>query len=144
MQPRLKRILLTLLIIALGIFFYGVFGRNTLLLSLDNDAVTLSGPESSGYSVPFSSIASMELREDFDPGEAVDGGVKNHIRYGLWQNSELGNYRLFVSDKIGPVILLRTADGEVLVYNYESEQTTRSHFESFLDFLRQQGYEIQS
>lgn len=142
MQPRLKRILFTLLIIALGVFFYGVFGRNTLLLSLDNDTVTLSGPESSSFSVPFSSISSMELREDFDPGAAVEGGVKNHIRYGLWRNEELGEYRLFASDKIGSVILLRTAEGEILVYNYESEQTTRSHFESFLDFLRQQGHTV--
>lgn len=144
MQPRIKRILFTLLIIALGVFFYGVFGRNTLLLSLDNDAVTLSGPESSAYSVPFSSIASMELREDFDPGEAVEGGTKNHIRYGLWHNPEFGDYQLFASDRIDTVIVLRTAGGEVLVYNYESEQTTRSHYESFLVFLRQQGYELQS
>ncbi len=144
MQPRIKRILFTLLIIALGVFFYGVFGRNTLLLSLDNDAVTLSGPENSAYSVPFSSIASMELREDFDPGEPVDGGTKNHIRYGLWHNAEFGDYQLFASGRIDTVIVLQAAGGEVLVYNYESEQTTRSHYESFLVFLRQQGYELQS
>ena len=91
MQPRTRRILLTLLILALTIFFYGVFGRNTLLLSLGDETVTLSGPENSSFSVPFSSIASMELRESFSPGAAVDGGVKNHIRYGLWHNDEWGD-----------------------------------------------------
>ena len=144
MQPRIKRILFTLLIIALGVFFYGVFGRNTLLLSLDNDAVTLSGPENSAYSVPFSSIASMELRVDFDPGEPVDGRTKNHIRYGLWHNAEFGDYQLFTSEKIEPVIVLRTADGEVLVYNYESDKTTRSYSESFATFLIEQGYAIET
>ena len=144
MQPRVKRILLTLVILALAFFFYGVFGRNTLLLSLDNSAVTLSGPESSSYSVPFSSIASMELREEFDPGEAVDGGLKNHIRYGSWQNEEFGDYQLFASDKIQAVIVLRTGDGELLVYNYESDKTTRSHYGSFAAFLTEHGYAIEA
>ena len=140
MQPRTRRILLTLLILALAIFFYGVFGRNTLLLSLGDETVTLSGPENSSFSVPFSSIASMDLRESFSPGAAVDGGVKNHIRYGLWHNDEWGDYQLFTSEKIEPVIVLRTTDGTVLVYNFESEKTTRSHYETFTVFLREQGY----
>ena len=137
MQPRTRRILLTLLILALTIFFYGVFGRNTLLLSLGDETVTLSGPENSSFSVPFSSIASMELRESFSPGAAVDGGVKNHIRYGLWHNDEWGDYQLFTSEKIGPVIVLYTEEGDVLVYNYESDKTTRSHYETFTDYLAQ-------
>ena len=137
MQPRTRRILLTLLILALAIFFYGVFGRNTLLLSLGDETVTLSGPEESSFSVPFSSIASMELRESFSPGTAVDGGVKNHIRYGLWHNDEWGDYQLFSSEKIEPVIVLYTEEGDVLVYNYESDKTTRSHYETFTDYLAQ-------
>jgi len=137
MQPRTRRILLTLLILALAIFFYGVFGRNTLLLSLGDETVTLSGPENSSFSVPFSSIASMELRESFSPGAAVDGGVKNHIRYGLWHNDEWGDYQLFTSEKIEPVIVLYTEEGDVLVYNYESDKTTRSHYETFTDYLAQ-------
>lgn len=137
MQPRTRRILLTLLILALAIFFYGVFGRNTLLLSLGDETVTLSGPEDSSFSVPFSSIASMELRESFSPGAAVDGGVKNHIRYGLWHNDEWGDYQLFSSEKIEPVIVLYTEEGDVLVYNYESDKTTRSHYETFTDYLAQ-------
>lgn len=137
MQPRTRRILLTLLILALTIFFYGVFGRNTLLLSLGDETVTLSGPENSSFSVPFSSIASMELRESFSPGAAVDGGVKNHIRYGLWHNDEWGDYQLFSSEKIEPVIVLYTEEGDVLVYNYESDKTTRSHYETFTDYLAQ-------
>lgn len=137
MQPRTRRILLTLLILALAIYFYGVFGRNTLLLSLGDETVTLSGPENSSFSVPFSSIASMELRESFSPGAAVDGGVKNHIRYGLWHNDEWGDYQLFSSEKIEPVIVLYTEEGDVLVYNYESDKTTRSHYETFTDYLAQ-------
>ena len=137
MQPRTRRILLTLFILALAIFFYGVFGRNTLLLSLGDETVTLSGPENSSFSVPFSSIASMELRESFFPGAAVDGGVKNHIRYGLWHNDEWGDYQLFTSEKIEPVIVLYTEEGDVLVYNYESDKTTRSHYETFTDYLAQ-------
>ena len=137
MQPRTRRILLTLLILALAIFFYGVFGRNTLLLSLGDETVTLSGPENSSFSVPFSSIASMELRESFSPGAAVDGGVKNHIRYGLWHNDEWGDYQLFTSEKIEPVVVLYTEEGDVLVYNYESDKTTRSHYETFTDYLAQ-------
>ena len=137
MQPRTRRILLTLFILALAIFFYGVFGRNTLLLSLGDETVTLSGPENSSFSVPFSSIASLELRESFSPGVAVDGGVKNHIRYGLWHNDEWGDYQLFTSEKIEPVIVLYTEEGDVLVYNYESDKTTRSHYETFTDYLAQ-------
>ena len=132
--------MLLLLILALAIFFYGTFGRSTLLLSLADEAVTVTGPEDSFFSIPYGEIASMELREDFDPGIPVDGGLKNHIRYGLWHNEELENYQLFASDKIGVIILLRTTGGEVLVFNYESENTTRTYYGSFPDFLAQQGY----
>ena len=84
----------------------------------------------------------MELHEDFDCGVPVDGGLKNHIRYGLWHNEELENYRLFASDKIGVVVLLRTTGGDVLVFNYESEDTTRGYYGSFTEFLTQQGYAV--
>ena len=140
MTPRVKRTMLFLLILVLAIFFYGAFGRDTLLLSLADETVTVTGPEESSFSVPYREIASMELREDFDCGVPVDGDLKNHIRYGLWHNEELQNYQLFASDKIGVVILLRTTGGDVLVFNYESEDTTRSYYDSFTDFLAEQGY----
>ena len=139
MQPQIKRALTVLLVLILAFAFYGVFGRNTLQLSLEGSTVTLSGPEGSSFSVPQSEIASMELRESFEFGTATDGGVKNHIRYGLWTNAEFGEYRLFTSEKIAPVIVLTTREGETLVFNYESENTTRNYFESFTDYLRQSG-----
>lgn len=142
MQSRVKRILLPLSVLVLALFFYGIFGSNTLLLSLEGEAVTLTGPEDSSFSVPYSKIASMELREDFEPGIAVSGGLKNHIRYGLWHNEELGDYQLFASDKIDVVILLRTTEGEALVFNYESADTTRNFFETYSAFLAEQGYTV--
>ena len=84
----------------------------------------------------------MELRESFDPGTALDGGVKNRICYGLWHNEEFGDYHLFVSEKIDMVIVLQTARGEVLVFNYESEETTRRYFDSFTVFLTDEGYSV--
>lgn len=126
----------------MAVFFYGAFGRNTLLLTLEGEAVTLTGPEGSSFSVPYSEIASMDLREGFEPGTAVDGGTKNRIRYGLWHNEELGDYQLFASSKIDVVILLRTAEGEAVVFNYESADTTRSFFDTYSAFLAEQGYAI--
>ena len=140
MQPHLKRAVYSIAVLALALIFYGVFGRNTLLLSLENDTVTLTGPESSSYAVPHPAISSMELRESFEPGAAVDGGVKNRIRYGTWQNEEFGAYQLFASEKIRPVIVLRTKGGDTLVFNYESEKTTRSFFATFTAYLSEAGY----
>lgn len=144
MPPRGKRILLFIFILALAIFFYGAFGSNTLLLSLEGDTVTLTGPEDSSFSVPYAEIASMELLENFDPGLAVDGGLKNHIRYGLWHNEALGDYQLFASDKIDAVILLRTVSGEALVFNYESTDTTRNFYDTYPAFLAGQGYPVRT
>ena len=142
MESRVKRILLPLFIVVLAVFFYNVFGSNTLLLSLEGEAVNLTGPENSSFSVPYSEIASMGLREDFEPGTAVNGDLKNHIRYGLWHNEELGDYQLFASDKIDVVILLRTTEGEALVFNSESADTTRNFFETHSAFLAEQGYAV--
>ena len=144
MPPRGKRILLFIFILALALFFYGAFGSNTLLLSLEGDAITLTGPEDSSFSVPYAGIASMELLESFDPGLAVEGGLKNHIRYGLWHNEALGDYRLFASDKIDAVILLRTTSGEALVFNYESADSTLNFYDTYPAFLAGQGYPIQT
>lgn len=140
MPSSVKRILLPLFILVLAIFFYNAFGSNTLLLSLEGEAITLTGPEGSSFSVPYSKIASMELREDFDPGAPVNGGLKSRIRYGLWHNEELGDYQLFASDKIDVVILLRTTEGETLVFNYESTDTTHNFFDTYPAFLAEQGY----
>ena len=141
LTSRIKRILL-LAVLALAIIFYGTFGKNTLLMSLEGEAVTLTGPDNTSYSVPYSLIRSMDLREAFDYGAPVNGGLKNHIRYGLWENEELGKYQLFASDKITPVILLRTSNGETLVFNYESEATTLEYYNSFPAFLLDQGYDL--
>ena len=144
MTTRGRRILLFVFILALAVFFYGAFGSNTLLLSLEGEAITLTGPEDSSFSVPYAEITSMELLENFDPGTAVNGGLKNHIRYGLWHNEALGDYRLFASDKIDVVILLRTTAGETLVFNYESADTTRNFYDTYPTFLTGQGYPIQA
>ena len=130
-QVKSKRILGILIVI--GIIAYGFFagGSPGITIGFDQE-VPVSyvymeyrgrNVETERFTVYMDDVISVSYLEDFSVGEMVDGVENNNIRFGIWHNEELGDYKLSAINRIGSFVLMETTEGYV-VMNYESEQTT--------------------
>ena len=70
-----KKNLIFILLVFVVVTAYTLFGGGKGYdFSLENETLTVSGPEEYSFSVPFADIADVALAEDFDPGLCVSGG----------------------------------------------------------------------
>ena len=126
MSERLKNFLwLVLILVVFGVVTF-FRGSSSMYLDFDNDAITVSAPEGFVYGIPLENISDIELIEEFDAGTMITGNQNRKFIWGTWENDALGQYTLCVSKKIDNVILAKEANGNVLAFNYESNETTAS------------------
>lgn len=131
-----KKNLLFMLVIILAVTAYTLFGgKGGSGFSLDNEILTISGPEEYSFSVACRDIADVSLAEDFDPGLCVSGGSTRKYCWGTWQNAELGDYELCMLAAIDDCIVVTDTAGKHYVFNIESERTTTDFVPSFLEYL---------
>ena len=88
----------------------------------------------SGYtlSVVYDELETVEYREQMDYGTVVDGVDEGKEKSGIWENGELGQYRLCVNTKVKPCIVLRTKE-QTMVVNFESESSTQALYNAILE-----------
>jgi len=96
-----------------------------------DDAITLTGPGRSSVSVLYSDIDSIELIPLPAPGEKAGGGSSRSWYWGTWKNEKYGEYSLFASKKSSKGILIRTSDGNVVIFNQESDSDTENTYKMF-------------
>lgn len=135
---RAGAILLTLLVIVL-VFLLRAGNRVVLDLQTD-EAITVRGPEDTVCVIPYASIRSLTLLEDFDRGECEDGGSKHKVDYGTWRCEPFGRYTLIAAADIKPCLALTDMSGQVTVFNYESAEVTENLYELIRELLAQHGY----
>ena len=143
MSDTAKKIFTVILVVFIFFFGYNFFGGNTSFLTLDEQTITIQGADDYSASIPFDSVARMELRDSFDRGEAVSGGEKKTVSWGLYKNEELGEYDSLISSKIGLYLVITAKDGSVMVLNYESEDATSSIFTGFVNYYAEEGMEVE-
>lgn len=97
----------------------------------------LSFAAESGYtsSLKWDEVKSVEKRDVLDYGTLVEGSDTAKEKSGIWNNEEFGNYELFVSPKISGCIVCTLQSDQVIVLNYESEESTDSFYEAILEKL---------
>jgi len=93
--------------------------------SVQNGTMQITTPSDEVYTIYNEQILSIELMEGLDYGEPLDSQTTGGVQYGTWSNSLWKSYFLCVSQKIDTCIAITTSD-EVVVFNYESEDATRS------------------
>lgn len=98
------------------------------------EADGLSFEADSGYTsqLKWDEIQSLELREDFSYGTPVEGTDSNKEKSGIWNNGELGEYELFSNAKLGCCIVCKRESGRAIVFNFESDESTRSLYDAIL------------
>ena len=126
MSERIKNFLwLVLVLVIFGIITF-FRGSSSMYLDLEGNAITVTAPENFVYSVPFEDIADIELITGFESGTMITGSKNRKFLWGTWENETLGQFTLCASQKIDNAILVKEINGSILVFNYESSETTAS------------------
>ena len=117
-------------------------GGSDVDFALSEDRLSISGPGEFTVSVEFSDVSSIAFRDSLDQGVCIDGGSEGSYTYGIWENEEFGQYALHVLTKVNAYIVLTEVDGDVIVFNIESDKTTEAFSESLTKHLQEMGYSV--
>lgn len=138
MSSRLKNflwIIVVLVAFTLITTFRGETGTN---ISFGDNTLELTGPEHFSYTLEYDKISSLSLVELSEPGQPVSGNSNRRCQWGTYKNDSWGEYTLCVTTKIENAIRITMQNGEVIVFNYESDETTRAILDMFNELLAAQ------
>lgn len=125
----------TWLVVIIALSFILKPGRSTSCVAQDG-SLLVTGKSGYSLTIVYGDLTSVELCQDFNYGERIDGVDDKSEKSGAWQSDALGTYQLCVNPKVRPVILLRTADS-VMVINFESKDSTQALYEAILKQIKQ-------
>ena len=132
-----------LIILILGYTLWQGAGPGPMKIQWTETTFTITTPDDQTYSVPLDKLKKISFRSQWDPGKCIDGGEDNYNRYGIWNNDEFGDYRLYAAKGSSSVILMKT-DMETIVFSYESDRTTKELYGSIIPMLEEMGYKVES
>ena len=147
-MPHMSRFFKSVIIIAVLIggyyLFTSIFGSTSVSIEFGRytDDLTITGPMKSSIVINYDDIESLELVDGpSDPGEAKGGGKFLKSFYGLWNNSEWGDYNYYATGAIfsksntKKCILVTEKDGTLVLFNYNDDDGTTNMFRLFNDIL---------
>ena len=138
MESKQKNLIFIVLILVAVLFYTLSGGSVGVSLDFQEDALILSGADLD-WNIPYAEIQSLELIQLSDMGNVVDGIEKRTLHCGLWKNEQWNEYTLCINPKLDRGIVLGMADGEIIVFNYESNQSTEELLTMFTNLLHSKG-----
>ncbi len=134
----MQNIIVIVLIIVVFTVYY-MFFDSTASFTMDdnNEAFTLYGTEDTTSTILFDDILSLDLVEDPDYGEPIDGGTKSNNNYGTWESDTLGIYESYVKTSISDCIVVSDQE-KTVVFNYENQTSTKNLYESMVEVWKKQ------
>ena len=124
-----------IVVIIVGIILYGfVLDSNTITMELGDNAVGVAGPDKTTAILLFEEIESVELYEDFDPGEAVEQTESEEILNGIFENELLGEYQILAYQDCSSMIVITTSD-TVFAFNNSTAEETGEDYLSILEAM---------
>ena len=135
MKNRLTSVLLLILFLVVFTVLSRLFGGAGITLDFDEDALTAGGPKKFSVVVEYDSIDSLELVELDSAGTLISGGENRSCFWGTWENDAWGQYTLCAAKKADTAILNTTQDHEIIVFNYQNNDTTAEMFQMFTELL---------
>lgn len=130
----ISALFLLILLIAIPLFMTDGSGEN--LLTWENRTLQIHTPDGQVYRIPYDQIEGMTLLEDPDFGTCISGDSTKKLRYGVWENAFIGKYILCAYRSFDTIIQITTTEKTYWI-GYESEETTRILYQSFLEHLKQ-------
>lgn len=139
-----RRNILIAAVIFVAVTAFSLFrGSEPVELAFHDDEMTITGPEGAPFvvTIPYQDIRAVSEADALEPGVRREGLDTGRCRFGSWRNGAYGDYTLCASPHISSYIVLDTADG-VVVFNYESADSTHHLYLALADLLRDHGLEV--
>jgi len=117
--------------------FKGFSGYGGFSPVLEETQFGIVGLDGETHTFVYAEADSIELRSDlktFDKGVKVSGDETRRACSGVYRNAEFGDYQLHILSNLKNYIVVHNADG-VLVFNIESDDTTKALYEYFMEQL---------
>lgn len=146
-QRRNGRNVLIIAIILVGVTAFSLFhGGEAMELGFEDDKMTITDPEGAPFVVTISyrdirSVSERSPADALELGACQEGLDTSRCRFGTWSNDAYGDYTLCASPRVSSYIVLETAPG-VVVFNYESDDSTHHLYLALVDLLRDHGVEV--
>ncbi len=116
----------------------GLGGYGGLAPVLEETRFGVTGMDGTTHFFTYSEVESIELRSDLsnflqnEKGTLVEGKDQKRVCSGLFHNDAFGDYQLHVQTQLHNFIIVHAPDG-VLVFALESDETTQSLYEHFIE-----------
>ena len=121
-------ILLVIAIIAIA------FSAGHVDVGMDEDSITIDATMMK-KDIEYNEIERIELRDDFDAGTRVGGYGTPKFSTGNFKNAEFGTYKLAMHNGIMPVVVIYCLNGDVVVFNTDDPDRTRTMAEELNERL---------
>lgn len=138
MSDRLKNFVWIIVVIVAFTVFSLLRGGTSTYFDFGEETLSITAPENYTYEVEYDEIVHLELVNEFEPGTLISGGETRKYQWGTWKNDTWGEYTLCASKQIDNALILSLSNGETLVLNYESEQTTDTLLELINDMIKEE------
>ena len=134
-----KRNLLVIIAIFVGVTIYFIVKKgspNPYSFSVADDMISLTGGNDYAYSVAFDDIDSIELEQNLDIGECIEGASNRSHICGIYENDRFGRYDLWVIKKVNSYIIITDKADHVLVINFEDARSTNELYKAILEYIK--------
>ncbi|MBQ3193516.1 MAG: hypothetical protein IJB59_08125 [Oscillospiraceae bacterium] len=123
-------VILFALVIAVSLFQ----PSNKIIAEFEDTEVTV---KSSRYTmtIPYEMVASIELVNKPDMGEAINGNDDMILQTGTWRNETWGEYHMCTEIATDNCILIHLTDGRIFVISRRDNEETAKVFEEFQSYL---------
>lgn len=134
MKTDRKRVWISWAVWAVVILILSRFMGSEKAVGVNVESDGLSFETDSGYAsqLKWDDIQSLELRESLSCGTLVEGVNSRKEKSGVWSSEEFGEYELFSNAKLSSCIVCQRKTGQVIAFNFESEESTRSLYDAIL------------
>lgn len=142
MQVKNKAWIWPLIIIAAAIGWKLMGGGSAaILLDAGDTTLTLHAPSDYALTAEYAEIMTMSVVETPEQTVLEAGVTERNIAYGERNDPRYGLCEICILDKVPVCICLQTVD-RTLLFNYESEDSTRTLFDALAELLRENGYTV--
>ena len=110
-------------------------GEKIVGVTVETDGLSFETDSGDAAQLKWDDIQSIELRENLSYGVLVEGVDGSKEKSGIWSSEEFGEYELFANARLKSCIICHREPGQTIIFNYESEESTKSLYDAILKEL---------
>jgi len=129
-----SNLLVFILLIIVGIVISTFQANNSVKLAFGDDIMAISSKDYN-INIEYADVESLELVDNPDLCEVVDGKNRPELQSGVWKNEAWGEYHLCFNPSATNCIVVHLTDGQTFVFNYNTNEATAEAYQEFLTHI---------